>query len=572
MVRRLALDLDVSFDEQRLSGTATLDVERVDPAATTLVLDTWLLDVRGVTDGEGNPLEHALGGHHEVLGAPLEVTLGAGDRVVVHYATTGDARALQWLDPAQTSSGQPFLFTQSQPILARSWIPCQDSPAIRAPYDATMRVPAHLMAVMSAENPTGRTADGTYRFTMPEPVPSYLVALAVGDLEFRELGARSGVYAEPQVVEAAAWEFADTEAMIEAAERLYGPYRWGRYDLLILPPSFPYGGMENPRLTFATPTVIAGDRSLVTLVAHELAHSWSGNLVTNATWDDLWLNEGFTTYFETRIDEEMYGAAYTSMLLRLGRQELEKTLDGAEPGQTVLHAELEDPDGYLPKLPYEKGSLFLRMLEARVGRERFDAFLRDYFDRFAFGSMDTPTFLAHLDSELLAPAGLTLDDVDAEEWVHGTGVPAGAPEFVSDAFDLVDAQVARLAAGTPAADLDTEGWTSHQWVHLVRSLPTDHAVLDDVDATYAFSTSGNIEVATAWFEHVIAAGWALDRPAVDAALADLLTRHGRALYLRKVYTQLARTERGRARAREIYAVARPTYHPVSQGVVDKILA
>jgi aminopeptidase N len=349
VVRRLALDLDVSFDEQRLSGTATLDVERVDPAATTLVLDTWRLDVRGVTDGDGHPLEHALGGHHEVLGAPLEVTLGAGDRVVVHYATTGDAQALQWLDPAQTSSGQPFLFTQSQPILARSWFPCQDSPAIRAPYDATVRVPAHLLAVMSAENPTERTADGTYRFTMPEPVPSYLVALAVGDLEFRELGARSGVYAEPQVVEAAAWEFADTEAMIEAAERLYGPYRWGRYDLLILPPSFPYGGMENPRLTFATPTVIAGDRSLVTLVAHELAHSWSGNLVTNATWNDLWLNEGFTTYFETRIDEEMYGAAYTSMLLRLGRQELEKTLDGAEPGQTVLHAELEDPDGYLPK-------------------------------------------------------------------------------------------------------------------------------------------------------------------------------------------------------------------------------
>ena len=571
-MRRLALDLDVSFEEQRLAGTVTLDVERVDPAATTLVLDTWRLDVRGVTDGDGHPLEHALGEHHAILGAPLTITLGAGDRVVVHYATTGDAQALQWLDPAQTSSGQPFLFTQSQPILARSWIPCQDSPAIRAPYDATVRVPAHLMAVMSAENPTERTADGTYRFTMPEPVPSYLVALAVGDLEFRELGARSGVYAEPQVVEAAAWEFADTEAMIEAAERLYGPYRWGRYDLLILPPSFPYGGMENPSLTFATPTVIAGDRSLVTLVAHELAHSWSGNLVTNATWNDLWLNEGFTTYFETRIDEEMYGAAYTSMLLRLGRQELEKTLDGAEPGQTVLHAELEDPDGYLPKLPYEKGSLFLRMLEARVGRERFDAFLRAYFDRFAFGSMDTPTFLAHLSQELLEPAGLTLDDVAAEEWVHGTGVPADAPEFTSDAFDLVDAQVARLAAGTSAADLDTDGWTSHQWVHLVRSLPTDHAVLDDVDATYAFSTSGNIEVATAWFEHVVAAGWALDRPAADAALADLLTRHGRALYLRKVYSQLARTERGRERAREIYAVARPTYHPVSRGVVDKILA
>ena len=340
VVRRMALDLDVDLDRQRLAGSVTLDVERVGPAATELVLDTWHLDLGAVTDGDGTPLEHHLGEHDEILGAPLTVRLGESDRVVVHYATTERATALQWLGAEQTSSGQPFLFTQSQPILARSWIPCQDSPGIRAPYDATVRVPAHLMAVMSAENPTERSADGQYRFTMPEPVPTYLVALAVGDLRFRELGARSGVYAEEAVVEEAAWEFADTEAMIEAAERLYGPYRWGRYDLLILPPSFPYGGMENPRLTFATPTVIAGDRALVTLVAHELAHSWSGNLVTNATWNDLWLNEGFTTYFETRIDEEMYGADYTSMLLRLGRQELEKSLADASPEQTVLHAEL----------------------------------------------------------------------------------------------------------------------------------------------------------------------------------------------------------------------------------------
>ena len=574
VVRRMALDLDVDVDQQRLSGSVTLDVERVDPAARELVLDTRRLDLGAVTDGDGTPLNHHLGEHDEILGAPLTVRLGDADRVVVHYATTDRATALQWLGPEQTSSGQPFLFTQSQPILARSWIPCQDSPGIRAPYDATVRVPAHLMAVMSAENPTERSADGHYRFTMPEPVPTYLVALAVGDLRFRELGARSGVYAEEAVVEKAAWEFADTEAMIEAAERLYGPYRWGRYDLLILPPSFPYGGMENPRLTFATPTVIAGDRSLVTLVAHELAHSWSGNLVTNATWNDLWLNEGFTTYFETRIDEEMYGADYTSMLLRLGRQELEKTLADASPEQTVLHAELVDPDGYLPKLPYEKGSLFLRMLEARVGRETFDAFLRDYFDRFAFGSMDTPTFLAHLEAELLAPAGLTPADVRVEEWVHGPGVPDDAPTFPSDAFDLVEAQVARLLAVTPAADLDVDGWVSHQWVHLVRSLPVDadHALLDDIDAAFGFSTTGNIEIATAWFELVVAAGWVFERPAADEALADLLTRHGRALYLRKVYTRLAATERGRERAREIYAVARPTYHPVSQGVVDRILA
>lgn len=573
VVRHVALDLDVDFGAERLAGTAALDLERVDPAATQVVLDTWHLAIDRVTDGDGADLAWQVGAHDGVLGSALTVTLGAGDRVVVHYATTEHAHALQWLGPEQTSSGKPFLFTQSQPILARSWIPCQDSPGVRVTYEAVVRVPADLLAVMSAENPTQRRQDGTYRFAMPERVPSYLIALAVGDLEFRAIGERSGVYAEPDVVGPAAWEFADTEAMIAAAERLYGPYRWGRYDILVLPPSFPYGGMENPRLTFGTPTVIAGDRSLVTLIAHELAHSWSGNLVTNATWNDLWLNEGFTTYFETRIDEEMYGADYAAMLLRLGRQELDRTVREAAPRDTWLELDLTDPDDGPPKLPYEKGSLFLRTIEAAVGRERFDAFLRDYFDRFAFGTMDTAGFVAHLTGALLEPAGLSAEDLLVEEWVHGPGVPANAPAFASDAFDRVDTQVAALLSGTPAADLDTRDWVSQQWVHFVRSLPGDVAagVLDDVDAAFGLTAGGNIEIATVWLECAVLSGHLFERPEVDAALAGFLTRHGRALYVRRVYEALATSERGLARAREVYALARPTYHPVTRTVVDRIV-
>lgn len=576
VVRHLGLDLSVDFDARRLVGSATLDLEHRDPAATELVLDTWRLDVERVTDADGAALAYALGEEDPALGQALRIEVGTADRVVVHYATSPEARALQWLEPAQTASGKAFLFTQSQPILARTWIPCQDSPAIRITYDAVVQVPAELLAVMSAENPTERSAEGRYRFAMPQPVPSYLVALAVGDLEFRAIGARSGVYAEPSVVEGAAWEFADTEQMIEAAERLYGPYRWGRYDILVLPPSFPYGGMENPRLTFATPTVLAGDRSLVTLIAHELAHSWSGNLVTNSTWNDIWLNEGFTVYFETRIDEELYGAAYTDMLLRLGRQELDRAVADEAPRDTWLELDLagRDPDEGPTKIPYEKGSLFLRLIEARVGRERFDAFLRAYFDRFAFESMDTATFLAHLTSELLAPAGVSAEELRVEEWVHGPGVPGNAPVFASDAFDRVDAEVAALLAGSAPGALDTAGWVSQQWVHFVRALPLDTPsdVLAAVDAAFGLTGSGNLEIATAWFELVARSGYVFGAPAVDAGLADFLTRHGRALYIRRVYEALASSEPGRARAAEIYATARPTYHPVSQGVVDRILA
>ncbi|KRC56615.1 MULTISPECIES: M1 family metallopeptidase [unclassified Nocardioides] len=575
VVRHLGLDLDVDFATRTVSGSATLDLEHLAADATRLVLDTWQLDIASVKGADGADLPFELGTPDPVLGSALTIEVGAADRVVVHYATSPEARAMQWLEPQQTASGKPFLFTQAQPILARTWIPCQDSPGVRTTYDATVRVPADLLALMSAENPVERSADGSYRFSMPQPVPSYLVALAVGDLEFRPLGDRSGVYAEPSVVDGAAWEFADTEPMIAAAERLYGPYRWGRYDILVLPPSFPYGGMENPRLTFATPTILAGDRSLVTLIAHELAHSWSGNLVTNATWNDIWLNEGFTVYFETRIDEEMYGEAYTHMLLRLGRQDLDRAVADEVPRDTWLELDMSsrDPDDGPTKIPYEKGSLFLRLIEAKVGRERFDAFLRAYFDRFAFGSMDTATFLAYLSSELLDPAGVTFDDLQLEAWVHGPGVPSNAPEFASDAFDRVDAQAAALVAGGDVAALDTDGWVSQQWVHFVRALPESvgFPTLAAVDAQFGFSTSGNIEIATAWLELAVASGYVNASPAVDRALADFLTRHGRALYIRRVYERLAATEQGRQRAREIYATARASYHPVSQGVIDRIL-
>ncbi|MCW2783551.1 MAG: family peptidase [Marmoricola sp.] len=575
-VRHLTLDLHVDFETRRLAGSATLELEHRTPGATQLLLDTWQLDIQRVTGADDTELHHALGEYDPVLGSALTIDVGAAERVVVHYLTSPEARAIQWLEPEQTASGKAFLFTQSQPILARTWIPCQDSPAVRVTYDAQVQVPSDLLALMSAENPVERSDDGSYRFSMPQPVPSYLIALAVGDLEFREIGARSGVYAEPSVVDAAAWELADTERMIEAAERLYGPYRWGRYDVLVLPPSFPYGGMENPRLTFATPTILAGDRSLVTLIAHELAHSWSGNLVTNSTWNDIWLNEGFTVYFETRIDEELYGVPYTSMILRLGRHDLDRAVRDEAPCDTWLELDLagRDPDEGPTKIPYEKGSLLLRLIESKVGRERMDAFLCDYFDRFAFESMDTPTFLDHLVAELLEPAGVSAEDLQLEAWVHGPGVPENAPEFASDAFDRVDEQVVALLAGSDPGSLETKTWVSQQWVQFIRALPLEigHDVLRSVDSEFGFSTSGNIEIATAWLELAVASGYVFSEPAVDQALGEFLTRHGRALYIRRVFEKLAASDRGRARAQEIYAVARPKYHSVSQAVVDRILA
>ncbi|MEE8525417.1 MAG: M1 family metallopeptidase [Thermoanaerobaculia bacterium] len=578
-VEHLDLDLEVDFDHRILIGRASLRLREANgDTVDELILDTRGLDVERVTrddgDAAGVEADFELGEEVPFLGRPLTIAITPSTEVVhVDYRSRPEAAAVQWLDPEQTAGKRhPFLFTQSQAILARTWVPCQDTPAVRFTYDATVRVPPELMALMSAENPTEKSADGVYRFRMPQPIPSYLLALAVGDLEFRSLGPQTGVYAEPEVIARAAWEFAETEDMIAAAEKLYGPYRWGRYDILVLPPSFPFGGMENPRLTFATPTILAGDRSLVALVAHELAHSWSGNLVTNATWNDFWLNEGFTVYLERRIMEEVYGRPYAEMLALLGRQDLDAAVQDLGPASADTHLALDlagrDPDDGMTNIAYEKGYFLLRRIEEAVGRERFDAFLRDYFDRYAFRSLTTAEFVDHLRSTLLAQAELG-DEIDVERWVYQPGVPSSAPVIESEAFSRVDAQIGAWTGGTAAETLATDAWTTHEWLHFLRGLPDEISAgeLAELDAAFVFTESGNSEILAAWLDHVIANGY---RPA-DAALERFLTGIGRRKFLDPLYRRLAETEEGLEMAREIYARARPTYHPLAVATIDEIL-
>lgn len=578
-VTHVDLDLRADFAAQTLAGTAALDLA-VAPGADEVVLDTKDLTIHAVTDDAGRPLEWELDEGDPHLGRPLEVELPEGVRkIVVRYETSPQAGALQWLSPEQTAGkAHPYLFSQGQAILTRTWIPTQDSPGIRQTYTARITVPSELRAVMSAEQltPEGEPVEGgrAFRFRLDQPIPPYLIALAAGDIAFRPLGPRSGVYAEPSVLERAAHEFADVEEMITAAEDLYGPYRWGRYDILVLPPSFPFGGMENPRLTFATPTILAGDRSLVSLVAHELAHSWSGNLVTNATWSDFWLNEGFTSYFENRIMEALYGPERAAMLEHLGRQGLLAEMEAMKdtPGDTRLHIDLEgrDPDEGMTSIPYDKGTAFLRMLEETFGRERWDAYLRGYFDRHAFQPMTTERFLEDLRTHLVrGDAGLERR-LMLEEWVYGTGLPANAPVPHSDAFARVEAQAQAFAAGTPASGLRTEGWTTQEWQHFLGALPETltQAQMAELDRTFALTRAGNSEILFAWLRHAIRNRY---EPAVPA-LEEFLTSQGRRKFVKPLFEDLmAQGEWGQALARRIYQQARPLYHPVTSGSVDAIV-
>jgi len=586
-VRSVELDLAVDFDARRLSGHADLNVARLDKSARSLILDTRALDIRSVSLVEkgaaGTALTFKLGPSREFLGRPLSIDMPAGAAgtssvIRIDYRTHPQASGLQWLTPAQTAGKkQPYLFSQSEAIHARSWIPLQDSPQVRVTYRATIRVPRGLVAVMSAahgpvdpkQDERGLTA---YRFEMTEAIPSYLIALAVGDLTFRSLGPRTGVYTEPAVLDAAAKEFVDLESMVTTCEQLFGPYRWGRYDLLILPPSAPYGGMENPRLSFITPTVIAGDRSLVSLIAHELAHSWSGNLVTNATWRDFWLNEGFTVYLERRILEALYGRRREQMEDELGLQSLRRDLADLKPPGQHLAIDLrgQDPDDGASQVPYEKGKLFLQFLESRVGRETLDPFLRGYFDHFAFQSIDTEQFLDYLRANLLAKKPDAVTEQQIHAWVYEPGIPGFAVLPSADVFAPVDrARSAWLSGSMAIAQLPVSGWSTQEWLHFLDNMPPTlpRAKLDELATTYSLSQSGNAEIAYSWFRVAIRNDYTPAYPALERYLTTI----GRRKLVRPLYDDLMKSARGADLARSIYAKARPGYHPITQTAVDAIV-
>ena len=594
-VTRLELDLRVDSDAKVLRGVVGLHIKRLDPGATELILDTRDLSIGAVAQKPQDVLGATSKSettwvsrpfHFErkdkILGQALVIELPPSKRpmefIRIEYETSPTASALQWVTAKQTAGKhKPFLFTQSEAIGARSWIPLQDTPQVRVTYQAVIHTTPDVLAVMSAKNgadgmghPVKR--NGEYSFSMPEAIPSYLIALAVGDLEFKETGPRTGVYAEKSVVKEAAKEFADTESMMQIGEKLFGPYRWDRYDIVVMPPSYPMGGMENPRLSFITPTVIAGDKSLVSVIAHELAHSWSGNLVTNATWRDFWLNEGFTDYLESRIMNAVYGERREMMERVLGLQALKDEMVNLQPADQALAIDLRDrdPDAAFSIVPYEKGRLFLSFLDAKFGRERFDAFLRGYFDHFALKSITTEQFLKYLQENLLDrfPGIVTRDQVMA--WVSGPGIPPDAVLPTTDAFAQVDTARTSWAGGRVAAKkLDTHDWVAQQWLYFLDNMPATltGAQLADLDQAFGFTRTANAEIGHSWFLVVIRNHY---QPSY-VRLEEYLRTVGRRKLVKPLYEELMKTPAGAAQAKRVCAAARPGYHPQTVAAIDAIV-
>lgn len=571
-IRHLDLDIKVDFNSKKISGNATWTIQN-ETHQKFIRLDTYDLTIDSVlVDGAKtsfvlHPMVHHLG---QALEIPIQKNT---QQVKIVYSSGSNARALQWLTAQQTlGKKQPFLYTQSESIYARSWIPCPDGPGIRFTYNARVQVPKGLLALMSAENPQQVSDSGIYRFKMDIPIPAYLMALAVGDLRFKSVDARTGVYAEPPMLGKATHELSDMGKMVNTAESLYGPYRWGRYDVLVLPPGFPIGGMENPKLTFATPTIIAGDKSLVNLIAHELAHNWSGNLVTNATWNDFWLNEGFTVYFERRISEAMNDKGYADMLWELGYQDLVATIDdlGKDNRDTWLKLDLtgRDPDDGLNDVAYEKGALFLKLIENNVGRARMDTFLKNYFAAHAFKTITTETFLSYLQQNLIKGDAALEKKLNIQAWVYGPGIPNNAPRADMDRFNKVNTTLQAFLNGTSAQSLTTQGWTTHEWLHFLRQLPDSLSVskMKELDDNFHFTTTGNSEIAAQWFIQSLKTNYQTAYTNMDVFLSAV----GRRKFLEPIYETMIKTGK-QEMATANYNKYKQNYHPLAQMTLDKLV-
>lgn len=571
----IALDLTVDFELKELRGLATLSMQRLDPAATDIILDTRDLHIDGILV-EGSEAAFEYSEDDPVLGQALKITLPEGLEqksdllVTIHYKTDPGASALQWLPPELTAGGKhPFMFSQSQSIHARSWVPLQDTPSVRITYEASIHTPDNLLAVMSADNDPLTPRSGEYQFNMPQPIPSYLLAIAVGNIYFAPIGEQTGIYTEPEMLDASTFEFASTQKMLETASEIYGPYQWGRYDLLILPPSFPFGGMENPRLSFITPSVLAGDQSLVSLIAHELAHSWSGNMVSNDTWRDIWLNEGITSYLEARLMEVLFGEDQANEERVISYRDLLQGLTEISPAYQALAPteRLGDPDESQGSLHYKKGQLFLETMEEAFGRDVFDPFLTGYFNHFAFQSISSEQFLDYLDENLLKAQPGKFSREQAEQWLYQPGVPDGARIPHSDTLDQAEQLAGSWAVGEATVEsIPMSAWSPHAAVHFINSLPTDlnDAQLGELDGSFGFSPTRNAEISRAWFIQVAKRRYL---PAYKA-METHLNNYGRTRLIKPVYVALAKNGEDTELAHQLFEDAKSSYHPLTISSIE----
>jgi leukotriene-A4 hydrolase len=588
-VTHIELNLRVDFRNKVLIGEAALEVKRLDPNATELVLDTQGLDIRDVSEKPTSVIgalsksettwvsrPFHLDKADPILGSPLVIELPPHKRstqiIKIEYVTSPEAASLHWLADAHTAGKHhPLMYTLSGPIGARAWIPLQDSALVRVTYAAVVHTDDDLLAVMSARNDPEVKHNGNYAFVNRDAMPPSRIALAVGDLRFKATGPRTGVYAEKPLLAEAAKEFADTESLLKAAETLFGAYRFERCDLVVLPPPFPVAEVGNPRAPFISSTVVTGDRSEESVVARAVVQAWAGDLVSGATPRDAWIDAGLAVYMQNRVVRDVYGEPrVTTDRLRAEHAVREDLAQMPKPEQ-ALAVDQRDRDPDVPRSAAdEKGGLLFTYLDGKFGRERLDAFLQAYFDHFAYKSITTEEFLGYLKENLLDRFPGIVSASQVEAWVKEPGLPQDAPLLAMPLYDSVDAtRSAWLAGKVPAKKLDTRAWVTPQWAYFLDGMPGPlrKDQLNDLDQAFGFTHSANAEIASSWFVLVIKSGY---QPSY-ARLEEFLETNGRQTLLEPLYAELMKTPGGEVLAKRVFAVARPVYQAHTAAALDAIV-
>ncbi|ORZ22502.1 peptidase family M1-domain-containing protein [Absidia repens] len=589
----LHLDWTVSFDQKNITGHVVLDLVTLENNVDKVILDTSYLAIQRVSLNEKD-LKYTISERHPCLGSALTIQLpepiaasGTKFQIKIDYSTTEECTAIQFLEPEQTIGKKyPYLFSQCQAIHARAFCPCQDSPAIKLTYSASVSSPLPvIMSALKTEDIQGADGLTTYKFEQRTSIPSYLIAIASGNLESREIGPRSSVWSEPEMIEIAANEFEDTEKFIATGEDLLTPYEWGRYDLLVLPPSFPYGGMENPCLTFVTPTLLAGDKSAVDVVAHEIAHSWMGNLVTTQNWEHFWLNEGHTVFIERKITGRLHGEAERQFSAILGWKALKESVElfGEDSPATVLKPDLSsgiDPDDYFSSVPYEKGFNLLYHIEKTVGGgEIFEPFLKSYVGKFAGQSISTEQWKDYLFEYFKKAHGQAMVDklntIDWNTWINSPGMPPVDPEFdttlAKQCYDLADrwdkARDNTDLSGFSASDVET--FSAGQKIVFLERLtgcaPLPHALIRKMDELYQLTSIRNADIRFRWQNLCVMTSFEPIYPEV----VEFITEQGRMKFVRPLFRLLYEAKNGKQLAIDTYLKHKKFYHPIAATLIEK---
>lgn len=554
------IHLQLDFPTKLVHGTVTYQFVSLTDGLTRVILDTKHLIIKSIQSVQS----WTMGQTHEVIGTPLIIELSSPVaahqqfKLSIDYQTTDKCTALTWMSPSNTSGKKhPFCFTQCEAIHCRTLLPVQDSPQVKFTIDYSIVVNEPYTVAAGAifknivDQPNNKRA---FLSSLKIPIPAYLVAFAAGNIVSQEIGPRSKVYCEPEILEASVYEFGETETFLSTAESLLTPYEWEEYNILVLPGSFAYGGMENPTLTFMTPTLIAGDRSLTSTVGHEIAHSWTGNLVTNRNWEHFWLNEGFTVYVERKILERMFGVPVAHMHGLVGRKGLQEAVDfyGADSNFTRLNLDLGDidPDDAFSRVPYEKGYTFLMVLQQKVGEDRFLAFLRDYINRFRLVTVTSDDFV-----EMFGRYFPEIQ-VDWQTWLRGTGMAIEYPEL----DDSLEQQVNQMYETVKQPEYqftgeEVNGWRVDQTVMLLEKCCAEVMPhYRQMGVMLHFNSSKNYEIKYRWVRIVIQ----LNMVENFDQIRYFLTSQGRMKYVRPIYRLLIQTNYTEL-AQEIFTLTRDFY-------------